>query len=94
MQPDQGEQAGHLRFGRHEVVQQRGEELGVIGEVAGLRLAAATGQVALVEQQVYDGRSSATAKSPTRRTIAAVSRPVWSRTTRATSACDRWVMTR
>ena len=48
VQPDQGEQAGHLGFGGHEAVQQRGEELGVVGEVAGLGMPTATAQVALV----------------------------------------------
>ena len=34
VQPDQREQARHLRLGRHELVQQGGEELSVVDEVA------------------------------------------------------------
>ena len=56
VQPDQGQQPGHLGLGGHELVEQRGEEGGVVGEVAGLGLSAPAGQVALVEQQVDDGQ--------------------------------------
>ena len=34
VEPDQGEQAGHLGLGRHQPVEQRGEPLGVVDEVA------------------------------------------------------------
>jgi hypothetical protein len=56
VQPDQGQQPGHLGLGGHELVEQRREKAGVIGEVAGLGLSAPAGQVALVEQQVDDGQ--------------------------------------
>lgn len=56
MQLDQGQQAGYLGFGGHELVEQCGEEAGVIGKVAGLDLSAPAGQVALVEQQIDDGQ--------------------------------------
>ncbi len=55
VQLDQREQPGHLGLGRHQPVQQAGEPLGVVGEVARVRLRRG-GQVALVEQQVDHGQ--------------------------------------
>jgi hypothetical protein len=51
VQPDQRQQARHLRLGRHQLVEQRGQPLGVVDEIAGLYLLGG-GQVALVQQQV------------------------------------------
>jgi hypothetical protein len=51
VQPDQRQQARHLRLGRHQLVEQRRQPLGVVDQVAGVRLLGG-GQVALVAQQV------------------------------------------
>jgi hypothetical protein len=34
MKPDQREQSGHLRLGRHELVEQAGQPFRVLGQIA------------------------------------------------------------
>lgn len=48
MQPDQGEQSGCLRLGRHELVEQAGQPFRFLDEVAELGRTGG-GKVALVE---------------------------------------------
>jgi hypothetical protein len=55
VQPDERQQTGDLRLGGHQPVQEGGQELGIVGEIAVVGPVTGATQVGLVEQQVDDG---------------------------------------